>query len=82
MLAIFIALVTATNPNATTCATIDNGANAATWTTRSGRMIRAEYEDRGGDRLAFTRPVPKQVRQAEEALQYGTPGLKVITVCS
>lgn len=75
-------LLLATNPNATSCATISNVTDTASWTNSAGRIITAEYKDRGGPRLLFARPVPKQVRQAEAALQFGTAGPKTITVCS
>lgn len=76
-----VALLTATNPNAASCATIDNVMNEASWQNRRGRIVVATYED-NGERLTYSRPVPRQVLQAEEAMQWGKPGPKTITVCS
>lgn len=77
MLAAFVAM-----SSPTTCATIDNGPNVATWRTGHGPVMRATYRDDGGDLLRFSRAVPRAVRQTEAALHVGPRGRQIVTVCS
>lgn len=79
---IIAAFMVATNPAASTCATVNNASNTATWLARDGRRVVATYTDAGGSALRYSRSVPVQVRQAEAALQVGRQGKKSITVCS
>lgn len=78
-LTILASILSMTNPHATTCATINNTTNETTWRYASGRTVTASYRDYDG--LVYDRPVPRIARMAEEALQYGEPGPKTITVC-
>jgi hypothetical protein len=79
LLNVLAAFISMSSP--TTCATIYNGENVATW-THGRKTAHAFYTDQGDPQLKFDRRVPVQVRMAEEALQYGKPGRKTITVCS
>lgn len=76
---ILASILSMTNPQATTCATINNVTNETTWRYASGRTVTVSYRDYDG--LQYDRPVPRIARLAEHALQYGPAGPKTVTVC-
>ena len=68
------------------CATIDNGANVAAWGRPHHGIVTTTYRDRG-DYLQYRRHVPRgrtleALKRAEDALQIGKAGHKVVTACA
>jgi len=67
------------------CAAIDNGANTASWARPHHGIVSTTYRDRG-DYLQFKHHVPRgktleALKRAEDGLQIGKPGHKVVLMC-
>ena len=68
------------------CAAIDNGPNTASWARPGHGIVTTTYRDRG-DHLQFRAHVPRgrtleALKRAEDALQIGEPGHKVVVACA